>query len=200
MSEQAMRRLQDPGAYCPSCERFIGPLDVCPYCDCDSARNPVFRVLRYGAVLLALSGVALLHLMATHGEVPLVRIVEIGPMMNFGLVRINGEVEKDAFIGKSNGRIESLSFLVDDGSGCLRVVAYGQIARQLVEESLVPQRRSSVDVTGNVTVSADGNTKLILRNASGLKLGSASADGAAGMLPAMPVRMSMCSGKTGITR
>ena len=172
MKKEVIDKMINPGAFCPSCERFIGPADVCPYCECDSARKPVFRFMIYGSALLAVVGLFFLYLMAVHSDVPLVRISEITPMMNFGLVRISGVVEKDAFVRKKKGVVESLSFLVDDGSGQLRVVAYGQVAGNLFNEHLVPHGKMSVEVTGSLNFSADGNSKLVLRKAEELKMGA----------------------------
>ncbi|MDD4871636.1 MAG: hypothetical protein PHR77_13850 [Kiritimatiellae bacterium] len=172
MSEDKKYKINSTDAFCPSCERFIGPVDVCPYCDCDSARNPLLRFLRYGAILLAITGLFFLYLMAVHSEVPVIKISEITPMMNFGLVRINGVVEKDAYISKKRKRIESVSFPVGDGSGQIRVVAYTPVAEMLVKENLVPARKSLIEATGNLNISANGNTKLILRDVKGLSIES----------------------------
>lgn len=161
---------QNRGAFCPSCERFIGPVDVCPYCECDSARNPAFRLLGYGSLILAAAGLFFLHLMAAHSVIPIVRISDIGPMMNFGLVRIEGTVEKAAYLGNRRGTVDSVSFPASDGSGRIRVVAYGAVARDLVGKSLVPCQGMTIDVSGSLNYSADGNTKLILRSAGELRV------------------------------
>jgi len=170
MSEKGEGISRNSAAFCPSCERFIGPAEVCPYCDCDSAKNPMFRCLKYGAVVLAVAGLILLYLMARHSEVPEIKIAGITPMMNFGLVRIKGLVEKDAGSWKKKGQAESVSFLVDDGSGQIRVVAYGPVARALIARSLLPKRLAAVEITGSLNVSADGNSRLILRSADELRI------------------------------
>ena len=64
----------------------------------------MFRCLKYGAVVLAVAGLILLYLMARHSEVPEIKIAGITPMMNFGLVRIKGLVEKDAGSLKKKGQ------------------------------------------------------------------------------------------------
>ena len=171
MNEDIINGNSSGGAFCPSCERFIGPADVCPFCDCDSARKPVYRFLMRGSVLLAVAGLFFLYLMAAHSEVPAIRISEITPMMNFGLVRISGLVEKEAFVGRRKGKVESVSFHVADGSGQVRVVAYGAVAQALVERNLAPERKAPVDITGSLNFSADGNSKLILRSADEMKIG-----------------------------
>ena len=171
MNEDIINGNSSGGAFCPSCERFIGPADVCPFCDCDSARKPVYRFLTRGSVLLAVAGLFFLYMMAAHSEVPAIRISDITPMMNFGLVRISGIVEKEPFIAKRKGKVESVSFHVVDGSGQVRVVAYDSVAQALVERNLAPERKSQVDIAGNLNISADGNVKLILRSADEIRIG-----------------------------
>jgi hypothetical protein len=109
--------------------------------------------------------------MAAHSEIPVIKISEITPMMNFALVRINGTVEKDAYISKKRGRIESVSFPVADGSGQMRVIAYASVAEILVRRNLVPGRKSLIEATGNLNISAVG-IKLILRDVGGLSVES----------------------------
>ena len=169
MEDSIIGRKQNAGAFCPSCERFIGPVDVCPYCDADSARSPIFRFIRYGSVFLAFAGLAFLYLMASWTDIPAVRISEITPMMNFAVVRISGRVEREARVSKTKSGTEYVSFSVNDGTGRIRVVAYDDMARNLQERNLVPSCGTHVDVTGNLGVSADGSgTKLTLRRAEEL--------------------------------
>jgi len=157
------RLVRNRGAFCPSCERFIGPADTCPYCDADSAKRPVLRVLRYSALLLGMTGLAFLYLAVTHKELPVIRVGNITPMMNFAYVRVKGTVEKDAYIAKEKGEVQCLSFSLDDGSGQLRVAAYGNVARCLVEKDMVPKGGTLVYVAGSLNVSANGRVKLIMR-------------------------------------
>lgn len=168
MTEDRENIERNSAAFCPSCERFIGPADVCPYCECDSARNPMFCWMKYGALVLAVSGLLLLYIIARHSEVPVIRISGITPMMNFGLVRIKGVVERDAHYWKKKGQTESISFNVDDGSGQIRIVAYGPVAWALNYRGLLPEKKVMVEVTGSLNVSADGNPRLVLRSADEL--------------------------------
>lgn len=150
-------------AHCPSCERFIGPADRCPYCGADAGRSGSLRVLRYAALALAVAGLAFLILMTGGRDLPVVRVADITPLMNFAYVRIRGTVPRKAYVSRSGGKVEYLSFAVDDGSGQLRVKAYGQVARRLVESGTAPGRDASVDVSGNLGVSGDGKISLRLQ-------------------------------------
>jgi hypothetical protein len=156
---------------CPSCERFIGPADECPYCNADSARAPALRVLRYAALALAVPGLFFLYLMARGTDVPLVRIGDVNPLMNFAYVRVAGAVERDAYVGKDGDTVDYVSFLVSDGTGKLRVAAYDDVARGLARESRLPRAGDRVESAGSLSVAADGRTRLRLRSPDALLIG-----------------------------
>jgi len=178
-----------PAATCPSCDRFIGPADRCPYCGADSAKAPILRHLRVAALGLAAVGLVFLYLMARAKETPAVRIGEISPAMNFATVRVSGVVS-GVFVGDENGRINYVSFYLADPSGELQVKAYRGVAAALAGKGRVPARGSSVEVTGNLRVAADGKIRLFLLAEDQLR-GSTNAwaaggDGSAGRRPRPP--------------
>jgi len=133
-------------------------------------KHPVIRHLRYVAVLLGVVGLAFLYLMVIHRDFPVVKVSEITPMMNFAYVRITGTVERNAYIGRKKGKVDYLSFSLDDGSGQVRVTAYRDIAQGLVEKGLAPTKGTLVDVSGSLSVPADGNVKLRLQAEEQMKI------------------------------
>jgi hypothetical protein len=163
-------------AFCPSCERFIGPADVCPYCDADSARPPILRFLRRTALVLAIAGLGLFYLAAVAKEVPVTRISSITPMMNFARVQVAGAVREDAYVRERTGVVDSVSFVLDDGSGELRVVAYNNVARNLRDDRLVPRKGDVVEVNGTLDATADAKPKLRIISAAGVHIRQAGKD------------------------
>jgi len=155
---------------CPSCERFIGPADVCPYCGTGSARTPVLRLLRAAALLLSFLGLAFLYLMSAHREIPLVAVADISPFMNFARVRVAGTVTRAPYVPRRDGAVDYLFFTLDDGSGLIRVAAQDRVARRLVEGGLLPGAGSSAEASGSLSVSAEGDPKLRLHRAEDLKV------------------------------
>jgi hypothetical protein len=153
---------------CPGCERFIGPADVCPYCGADAFKRPGLRFLRRAALLLALLGLAFLYLAAGRRELPLVRIADITPLMNYASVRVAGAAVGKPYVSRRNGAADYAAFTLDDGSGRLRVTADGATARALVERRLLPDSGSRAAVSGRLSVSADGGAKLRLQSADQL--------------------------------
>ncbi len=166
-----MTSTNDKGALCPACERFIGPADVCPYCDTESVGRPVLRYLRYAAVLLSIVGLGFLHQMAIRREPDTIKVCDIAPTMNFAMIRIIGTVERDAYIDRNvEGEATYLSFSLHDGSGALRVVAYRDVADDCVDGNMVPRRGMVAEVVGSLSVSAGGKTRMVLDDISRLRL------------------------------
>jgi len=158
------------GDFCPVCERFIGPAAVCPYCDEESARSGMLKVMRRAALILGLAGLALLYVAASHSTIPVMPIENITPMMNFAHVRVVGEVARRPFISRKRGEVDYLSFLVTDRGNELRVTANRDVARTLVERKAVPEKGAWVDVAGTLNISGGGRKKLRLYTADMLTI------------------------------
>lgn len=139
---------------CPVCERFIGPATVCPYCD-ETARRPItLKFLRRGSILLAVVGLALLYLMAANKDIPVVSISSVTPTMDHAYIRVVGTVDANARVGRRDGEVDYLSFIVDDGTGRLSVSAYDSRARELAARKCIPRKGDRVDVAGTLSVRA----------------------------------------------
>jgi len=148
---------------CPSCGRFVGALSRCPHCGARVNKRLSIRVFRYGALLLGIVGLLLLYLMVTHREIPIIQIGDIQPTMNFAYVRIAGTVTGDARIYKEAGRVRSMRFMLDDGTGEISVTAYHSQAQTLVDAGKVPRLGDLVEVAGSLSVSAEDNAIMRLQ-------------------------------------
>ena len=156
-------------AFCPSCERFIGPKDTCPYCDADSSRAPAWRIMRRFALLLALAGVVCLHLAMRHKEPPLVAVADIGPAMNFGWVRIQGSVVRKPSLVWEGEKVSYLSFSLKDGSNYIRVAASGDVAAELDESGLLPAAGTAVQAGGTLEFDRENRFRLRLHSPAHLQ-------------------------------
>jgi len=153
------------GALCPSCERFIGPARSCRYCGEPGRPDPVLRFLRLGAVLLATLGLFFLLLMARTRAPAAVSIGDISPLMSFATVCVSGRVARTPYVSSDTGGVDYISFLVDDGTGSLRVAARGRVADSLARADRIPRRDSRVEVTGILRTESGGKFRLYLRSA-----------------------------------
>lgn len=150
------------GDQCPACDRFIGPALHCPYCGQEAAPAPGLRALRRTAFLLATLGLAALYLMARSRELPVVTIGDITPMMNYAYVRVEGEIAREPYTVMRNGRLDYCSFLLDDGTGTVRVQTWRDTARLMERAGALPQRGDRVSVAGSLQVTAGEGPRLRL--------------------------------------
>lgn len=124
------------------------------------------RILQWASVGLALAGLALLYLYSVNREIPMVKVTEVTPTMNFAYVRIAGEVSRDAYVFKSGGVV----FNVHDGSGEIAVMGGRSQAEALEKAGRLPRRGDQVEVAGSLSVSADAEVKLRMQSADQLLL------------------------------
>ena len=146
---------------CPSCDRYIGPAASCPYCNTAANTPPLMRAMRGVAILLATVGLVLLYVASKHREPPRITISEITPVMNFAHVRVVGTVPRKAYISRDRTHV---SFTITDETGSLRVVAYRNVAKALLETRAVPTVGDEVEVRGSLSISAKSNPKMYLKS------------------------------------
>jgi DNA/RNA endonuclease YhcR with UshA esterase domain len=123
-------------------------------------------VLRYASLVLAVAGLILLYLFAVTRDIPLVRIGDITPTMNFACVRMTGEVTHDAYVFESGGAV----FNLKDGSGEIAVMGGRAQIEALEAAGKLPRRGDRVEAAGILSVSADQEPRLRLQSAGQLIL------------------------------
>ena len=111
--------------HCPSCQRYAGAADNCPYCDEEIIKPCSIRFLRHASLILGIIGVAFLLLMSRNRELPIIQVADITPTMNFARIRVKGRVERTPYVSKKEGVVNYLSFLLDDGTGTMLVELSG---------------------------------------------------------------------------
>lgn len=159
-----------PRGICPVCERYVGPVDVCPYCDEATARPLSVVLLKFVALFLAVVGLGVLWLAARSREVPLVTIGSISPAMNYGYVRVSGSLAESVSVRKRAGTPYRVSMLLDDGTGTIRAYAYDSRAVELAATMQPPLRKGDrVSVTGSLRVDASDTRRLYVEDAAGFK-------------------------------
>jgi hypothetical protein len=108
--------------------------------------------------------------MARHRPVPVVRAGDVVPTMNFAFVRIEGTVVRKPYLSRAGKQVDYAGFTVDDGSGTVRVGAYGRVAVRMEQSDRLPARGDRVSVCGSLGVAADGRVRLYLRSPGHLKV------------------------------
>ena len=157
-------RLQEP-EQCPACERFIGKVDVCPYCNADSVLAPLMLRLRTLAVLLILAGVVGLFFCTRPFEISMTNIGEITPHMNYRYVRVTGRVVSTPYVVEEEGQITYMSFLIEDQTGRIRVQLSQNTAGVLAANGEMPWPGAVLNVSGALKLSPENKVKLQVQRA-----------------------------------
>jgi DNA/RNA endonuclease YhcR with UshA esterase domain len=139
-------------SHCPSCGRYAGPYEACPYCGARLAGRMPVRIVKIVAIALATVGLVLLWFAATRAEVPVIQIGQAGATMNMAYVRLQGRCTRAPSYDPES---DYLSFWLDDGTGEIRVSAYRAETRQIIERALVPALGDTVEVAGTLRVRED---------------------------------------------
>jgi DNA/RNA endonuclease YhcR with UshA esterase domain len=144
---------------CPSCGRFVGAITKCPYCGTKVEKRMSLVAIRWAAVLLSTIGLFLLFLMAKHREVPVVMLGNIQPTMNFGQIRVMGEVASDARPFRSG---MGMSFNVSDGTGKIIVFVSKKQMDDMIARNLVPKAGDQVNFVGGLNISDEESSLRLL--------------------------------------
>ncbi len=143
---------------CPNCGRFVGAVTKCPYCGTKVEKRMSLVAIRWAAVLLATLGLFLLFLMAKHRDIPVVMLGDVQPTMNFGQIRVIGQVDSDARTFSNGG----MGFNVSDGTGTIMVFVSQNQAKELVEQNLVPKAGDGINFAGGLNISDDKSSMRLL--------------------------------------
>jgi len=139
-------------SHCPSCGRYVGPYEACPYCGARLTGRISIRVVKIIAVVFATVGLAVLWFAATRAEVPLVQIGQANATMNMAYVRLQGRCTRAPTYDLDS---DYLSFWIEDDTGEIYVSAYRAETRQIIEEGRVPALGDRVEVAGTLRVRED---------------------------------------------
>lgn len=143
------------GTVCPSCNRFVGAYDRCPYCGTGIPKRISLRVLRYTSLMVAIAGVVCLHLMAMYRDIPTVTIGDISPAMNFGYKRVIARVSQPLRYYRDGDKITGCMFAIEDDSGELRVRAFRPVAEELARRGITLRKGDRISVAGTLQVMED---------------------------------------------
>ncbi len=136
--------------YCPNCGRYVGSLEVCPYCGTKIPKHTSYYYAKYGSLTFAVFGIIFLLLFAQSTPVQYVHIGDIGPTYNYATIMIKGVVTTaPSLVLKSDGS-QALYINVDDGTGTMAVHAYNPVTGRLAHKDKIPGYGEFVVITGEV--------------------------------------------------
>lgn len=154
------------GATCPSCGRFVGPMEKCPYCGAEIKKRLPLKYLRLACLVLAILGIAILVYAVSGAATRTTTIGNIGATMNYAYVRLEGTVTR----GPSyNPDQQSLRFYISDPSGEIQAASLGEVTEQLIAQNKIPTIGDKITAEGTLRV-RDDFTTLNLSTADKLQL------------------------------
>ncbi len=137
------------GAICPSCGRFVGPREACPYCGAAVSKRLPLSYLRLGSILLSILGVAALVYAASGAPIPRVDIAAVQATMNYAYVRLAGRVTR---VPSYDPETQKLSFYIADSTGEIQVSSFRVTTRPLLEQQKLPAPGDEVEVEGTLRI------------------------------------------------
>jgi len=162
-----------PG-YCPSCDRFIGVHDLCPYCDTPAGRLLPLRHLRLAALLIAVAGLGLVALFRHRLDTPTVALADLSPAWHGAHIRVHGVATAPPRRGRSRSGQPWLDLTLAERS-CppLEVVALGRTAEALAplfDRSVLPETPLAVEAVGRLQWRAKKGPTLFVQTPADLIL------------------------------
>jgi hypothetical protein len=158
---------------CRKCGRYVGALEVCPFCRHFNRKRLSILLLKYLTPILTVVGIALLFKLGASRGNPEVKIEALGRRTNFAQVRVEGSVEESPRFYRSQASeapgAGSLEFSVDDGTGVLKIRAYEDATVELVRTGAIPGAGDRVAILGTYQYKAKADF-LILGSAAALKI------------------------------
>ena len=160
---------------CRNCGRYLGALEVCPFCRHFNRKRPSIFFLKYLTPILTVVGIAALFQLGASRGHPEVKIEELGRRTNFAQVQIEGSVAEAPRFYRSQASeapgAGSLEFSVDDGTGVLKIRAYEDATVELVRTGAIPGAGDRVALLGTYQYKAKADF-LILGAAAALTIHS----------------------------
>lgn len=156
---------------CPSCGRFTGVYEKCPYCGRSVYKRLSIRLIKVAALFMAFTGLFFLYYASISRELPVIKIAEVKPSMNFAYVTVKGVATSDASINTWGG----LFFTVNDSAdgkdirSNVSIRAYNDMTNHLKERNLLPAAGDRVEISGSLKVS-EGGISLIIQSPDQVKV------------------------------
>ena len=160
----------DKGISCPSCGRFVGAHDRCPYCGTGLQKRVSLKSMRYISIVVALAGLVCLQLMAMSRETPVKEISSITPAMNFAYITIKGVATRPMKYYRDGDKVSSCYIYLKDKTGDMRVTAYRQVAEKLYNKDVYILEGDQVEVSGKIRVAEGDKISMMLEVPDHLKV------------------------------
>jgi hypothetical protein len=134
---------------CPSCGRFAGAYETCPYCHASIKTRMSLKIIKRLAVAGSLVGLLLLYLGVQYKQIPKVQIGALDLRYNMAIAQFEGTVTDIKIDEQKN----SFRIWLDDGTGQAVLSGFNKYTK--FKDSLgdrFPQIGDTVSASGNISM------------------------------------------------
>ena len=161
---EGVRKLPEE-SLCPSCGRFVGAYEKCPYCGAELKKRMSLKLWRRISVIGAVAGLLIMWYAAARMEPELVQIGAITETHSNAIIRISGVVAERG-LDAAKGMVK---LKIADASGAISVVGFGVLPKLQALGNL-PKVGDKIDLTGSVQISDQYGKSIFLNVPSRLKI------------------------------
>ncbi len=159
--------------HCKSCGRYVGALELCPFCRKFNPKRLTIRLVKYLTPIISVLGLFVLHYIGLHYGNPEVKLDSLTKRSNFAQITTNAVVNAPlryypaADKGEDGGG--SIEFEIDDGTALMLVRCYDDASRELAESGKLPAFGDKIKMTASFQYKGKGGF-LILGSEKGIKI------------------------------
>ncbi len=160
--------------YCPSCGRYVGSYEICPYCGARVRTRISLKALMIFALVVSVVGVGALYYASHSAEAPTILIQDIKPEMNYARVKIVGYAMMSSTFDETSGRLYfsmcdiNMTYNEHFGVSSIMVYVYAPTSRDIVEAGMAPISGDKITVIGTLKIRE--TPSLIINNVEDLIL------------------------------
>jgi len=147
--------------YCPNCGRYVGSLEVCPYCGTKIPKHTGYYYAKYGSLAFAIIGIVFLLIFAQSIPVQYVHIKDVTQTYNYGTVEIRGIISSAPSLVIYSEGSSTLYIDVDDGTGIMSIHVYSPTVENLAKKGKLPGYGDYVKIIGEVYFRGDNRYMIV---------------------------------------
>jgi len=159
--------------HCKACGRYVGALEVCPFCRSFNPKRPIVRLIKYLTPIISVLGLFVLHYIGLNYGNPEVKLDTLTKRSNFAQITtsavVNGPLRYYAATNKGEDGGGSIEFEIDDGTALMLVRCYDDATRELVDAKKLPAFGDKVKLRASFQYKGKGGF-LILGSEKGIDI------------------------------
>lgn len=144
---------------CPSCGRYAGSYETCPYCHASIKTRMSLKIIKRLAIIGSIAGLVLLYFGVQNKQIPQVQIGSLDLRYNMAIAQFEGTVS-DLKIDEQK---DTFRIWLDDGTGQAVLSGFNKYSKYKKElGDQFPQIGDTIRASGNISISEGFGTSVFL--------------------------------------